>query len=148
MLKTEIDRDEPLNPGDEIEMHFKFVGPGWIYLRAAELAILKWQLELKNPDWEMTSWDSTTYPDKLVLEFLIKEPPEYEVPQVQKAGIVTPLIIAAIVLGGGLFIWLTFDKVYKITSSTAGKVALAGTGSVGIAALVIAILLLLRHYRD
>lgn len=148
MLKTEIDRNEPLNPGDIIEMHFKFLGPGWLYLRAAELAILKWQLEQKNPDWEMTSWDTTTYPDKLVLEFLIKERPEYEIPQVQKAGVVTPLIIAAIVIGGGLFAWLTLDKIYKITESPAGKIALAGTGSVGIAVLVVAVLLLLRHYRD
>ncbi len=148
MLKTEIDRNEPLNPGDVIEMHFKFLGPNWVYLHAAELAILEWQLKQKNPYWKLNSWDSTSDVNKLILEFLIKEPPVDEAPQVQKAGFVTPLIIAAIVVGGGLFAWLSLDKIYKITSSPAGKVALAGTGAFGIAILVIVVLALLRHYRD
>lgn len=147
MLKTEIDKDEPLFPGDRILMTFKTFGSSWLYLRASELAVLKWQLSRKNPFWQMESWNSTTYPDKLVIEFLIKEPSE-DVPQVQKAGVVTPLIIAAIVIGGGLFAWLSLDKVEKIVDSPAGKIALAGTGSLGIAALVVAVLLLLRHYSD
>ena len=148
MLKTEIDRTEPLNPGDIIEMHFKFIGPNWVYLHAAELAVLEWQLRQGHPYWELRAWDSTTYSDRLVLEFLIKEPLADESPQVQKAGFVTPLIIAAIVIGGGLFAWLSLDKIYKITESPAGKIALAGTGSLGIAALVIAVLLLIRHYQE
>jgi len=148
MLKTEIDRDEPLFPGDIIEMHFKFLGPGWVYLRAGELAILKWQLEQKNPDWELTAWDHTTHADMLVLEFLIKEPLPDQVPQVQKAGVVTPLIIAGIVIGGGLFAWLSLKTVYKITESPAGKVALAGTGALGIAILVFAVLALIRFNQD
>jgi len=148
MLRTEIDKDEPLQPGDEIEMHFKAFGPGWLYLRAAELAILKWQLSRENPDWKMTAWDSTTYPDKLVLTFEILEPVVSE-PQVQQAGVITTAaVIGAIVIGAGLFAWLSLDKIYKITDSPAGKIALAGTGSLGIAALVIAVLLLLRHYSD
>lgn len=147
MLRTEIDRNEPLNPGDKIEMEFKCLGPGWLYLRAAELAVLKYTLDKKNPYWELTAWDSTTYSDKLILEFLIKEPPEEQMGQVQQAGIVTPLIIAAIVIGGGLFTWLSLDKIYKITDSPAGKVALAGSGSLGIGILIIAVLLLLNRFR-
>lgn len=147
MLRTEINRNEPLLPGDKIEMQFKAIGPGWLFLRAAELAVLQWNLEKENPYWELTAWDSTTYPDKLILEFLVKEPPTELEGQVQQAGIVTPLIIAAIVIGGGLFTWLSLDKIYKITESTAGKVALAGTGSLGIGILVIALLLLLNRYR-
>jgi len=143
MLRTEIDKDEPLKPGDVIEMHFKAYG-GWVYLRAAELAILKWQLSEKNPYWEMIAWDSTTYSDKIVLTFKILEPPEGE-PEPYHAGVGWAAIIAVIVLGGGLFAWLCLDKVYKITASPAGKIALAGTGSLGFAALAIAILLLLRY---
>jgi hypothetical protein len=142
MVKTEIDKDEPLYPGDKIEMHFTYLGPNWVYLHAAELALLEWTLKQKNPYWEMLSWQSLE--DKLILEFLIKEPPaELEVP-VQKASFVTAAIIAAIVLGAGLFTWLSLDKIYKITESPAGQVALAGTGSIGIVILVIAVLLLIR----
>lgn len=145
MIKTEIDRDESLKPGDRIEMHFKAFGPSWVYLRASELAILIWQLEQKNPDYELLGWKSSG--DKLILTFLIKGQVETG-PPVQQAGIGTPLIIAAIVIGGGLFTWLSLDKVYKITDSPAGKVALVGTGSVGIAALIIAVFLLLRYSQD
>ena len=146
MFKTEIDRNEPLFPGDKIEMHFKYFGPGWLYLRAAELAAVKWTLEQKNPYWELLSWQ-TTPDDMLVLEFLIKEPPTESPVQVQQAGIVTGLIIATTVLGAGLFTWLSLDKIYKITESAAGKVALAGTGSLGIGLMVIALLLLLNRFR-
>ena len=142
MIRTEIDRNEPLKLGDKIEMHFKAFGPNWVYLRASELAILIWRLEQKNPDYELLSWQNPG--DKLILTFRIKGPE----PQMQEAGIVTPLIIAAAVIGGGLFAWLSLDKIYKITDSPAGKIALAGTGSLGIAVLVIAVLLLLNRYRE
>jgi len=147
MLRTEIDKDELLYPGDVIEMHFKAFGPAWIYLRASELAILKWRLSEKNPDYELIAWDSTTYPDKLVLTFRILEP-VVSGPQIQKAGIAMGAVIAVIVIGGGLFAWLSLETIYKITDSPAGKIALAGTGSLGIAAMVVAVLLLLRHYSD
>lgn len=145
MLRTEIDRNEPLQPGDKIEMHFKAFGPNWIYLRASELALLEWRLRLKNPDYELLEWQNPG--DELILTFRIKEPAESG-PQIQQAGIGTAAVIAAIVIGGGLFAWLSLDKVYKITDSPAGKIALAGTGSLGIAVLVIAVLLLLRNYKE
>lgn len=144
MLRTEIDRDEPLQPGDVIEMHFKAFGPNWIYLRASELSILIWQLERKNPDYELLSHENPG--DELILTFRIKEQ-VISGPQMQQAGIGTAAVIAAIVIGGGLFTWLSLDKVYKITESPAGQVALAGTGSLGIGVLVIAVLLLLSRYR-
>lgn len=147
MIRTEIDKDEPLFPGDKIEMHFKPFGPAWVYLRASELALLKWQLSEKNPDWELIAWDSVTDPDKLILTFRILGPAVSE-PPIQHAGVGMGAVIAAIVIGGGLFAWLSLDKIYKITDSPAGKVALVGTGSLGIAAAVVAVLLLLRHYQS
>lgn len=143
MLRTEIDRDESLNPGDVIEMHFKAFGPSWVYFRASELALLIWQLEQKNPDYELLSHE--TPGDKLILTFRIKEQAG---PQIQQAGIGTASVIAAIVIGAGFFTWLSLDKIYRITESPAGKVALVGTGSLGIAALIIAVLLLLRYSQD
>jgi len=144
MLRTEIDRNEPLQPGDIIEMHFKAYGPNWVYLRAGELALLKWRMERKNPDYELISWQAPG--DKLIMTFRIKavEGPT----QIQQAGVAQAAIIAAIVIGGGLFAWLSLDKVYKITESPAGQLALAGTGTLGIGVLVIAVLLLLNRYRN
>jgi len=138
MLRTEISPNEQLFPGDEIEMHFKVYGPNWVILRAAELAMLIYRLEQKNPEWELTSWDSTTYTDRLVLSFRILK---------SNPVVVTGAIIAAIVIGGGLFAWLALDKVYKIAATPAGQVALAGTGALGITfAVIVGYLVLSRYY--
>jgi len=138
MLRAEIDKDERLYPGDEIEMHFKVYGPAWTYLRAAELAILIHRLEKKNPDWELTAWDSTTYTDRLVLTFRILK---------SNPVVITAAVIAAIVIGGGLFAWLCLDKIYKIGTTPAAQVALVGTGALGITfAVIVGYLILSRYY--
>jgi len=138
MLRTEIDINEQLFPGDEIEMHFKVYGPSWTYLRAAELAMLIHRLEQKNPDWELTAWDSTTYTDRLVLKFRILK---------SNPVVVTAAVIAAIVIGGGLFAWLALDKVYKIATTPAAQVAMVGTGALGITfAVIVGYLVLSRYY--
>ncbi|MBA7496760.1 hypothetical protein ES702_07369 [subsurface metagenome] len=129
MLRTEISKDEPLFPGDVIEMQFKVFGLDWVYFRAAELAALIWRLEKKNPDWELIAWDSTTHKDKLLLTFRILK---------SNPVVVTAAVIAVIVVGGGLFSWLCLDKVYRISRTPAGQVALAGSSLfvVGIVCLV------------
>jgi len=129
MLSEEISKDEPLFPGDVIEMHFKAFGPNWIYLRAAELAMLQHRLEQKNPDWELVSWQAPG--DKLILTFKILGPRE-PTPQIQQAAIGTAAVIAVIVIGGGLLAWLSLDKIYRITSSPAGQLAMAGGGAVSL----------------
>lgn len=150
MLRTEINKDEPLFPGDVIEMHFKAFGPDWKYLRASELTILIWRLEQKNPDYELIGWsirkDKVTLKDKLILTFRILEPREPTEPQVQQAAIGTAAVIAVIVIGGGLFAWLCLDKIYRISSSPAGQVALAGTGALGLVFVVIVGYFLLSRY--
>ncbi|MBA7639437.1 hypothetical protein ES703_47095 [subsurface metagenome] len=118
MLRTEISKDEPLFPGDVIEMQFKVFGLDWVYFRAAELAALIWRLEKKNPDWELIAWDSTTHKDKLLLTFRILK---------SNPVVITAAVIAVIVIGGGLFSWLCLDKVYRISRTPAGQVALAGS---------------------
>ncbi len=143
MLRTEIDKDEPLFPGDVIEMHFKAYGPNWVYLRAAELALIKWRLEQANPDYQLLSWQAPG--DKLILTFKILEPRE-PTPEIQQAGIGTAAVIAVIVIGGGLFAWLSLDKIYKISSSPAGQIALAGTGALGMVFVVIVGYLILSRF--
>ena len=147
MLRTEIDKDEPLFPGDVIEMQFKTWGPDWIYLRAAELAVLKWRMEKKNPDYEMTAWDSTTYPNRLIMTFKILESRE-STPEIQQAGIGTAAVIAVIVIGGGRFAWLSLDKIYKISRTPAGQVALVGASSFSLVFVgVVGYLLLAWYFR-
>ncbi len=149
MLRTEIDKDEPLFPGDVIEMHFKAYGPNWTYLRAAELAILKWRLEQTNPEYFLISWQNPG--DKLILTFRIKEPreptPGELPPETQQAGVGMAAVIAVIVIGGGLFAWLSLDKVYKISSSPGGQFALAGTGMLGVVfVFIVGYFVLSRYY--
>ena len=129
MLRTEINKDEPLYPGDVIEMHFKAFGPDWVYLRAAELAMLQWRMEKKNPDYDLISWSAPG--DKIIMTFRILEPRE-PTQEMQQAGIGTAAVIAVIVVGGGLFAWLSLDKVYKISQAPAVQVALAGGGAVSL----------------
>jgi len=129
MLRTEIDKDELLYPGDVIEMHFKAFGPDWVYFRAAELALLKWRMEKKNPDYMLVGWGVPG--DKIIMKFRILEPKE-AVGQMQQAGIAMAAIIAVAVIGGGLFAWLALDKVYKISTSTGAQVAMAGGGAVSL----------------
>lgn len=143
MLREEISKDEPLFPGDVIEMHFKAYGPNWIYLRAAELTILQYRMEKKNPDYELVKWQAPG--DKLILTFKILEPRE-PTPQVQQAAIGTAAVIAVIVIGGGLFAWLSLDKIYRISRSPAGQIALAGTGALGLVFVVLVGYLVLSRY--
>lgn len=150
MLRTEIDKDEPLYPGDVIEMHFEAYGPNWTYLRASELAMLEWTLRRKHPEWELVRWNQDSAPDTLILTFKILDPTQAD-PQVQQAGavaIITGSVIAVAVVGAGLFTWLALKKIVRLTESPAGQVALVGTGSLGIAVLVFAVLMVIRHYSD
>lgn len=133
MLAEEISEDTPLFPGDVIEMHFKAFGPNWVYLRAAELAILKWRMEQKNPDYELISWQAPG--DKLIMTFRIIANPA-----------LTAGIILAIVIGGGLFAWLSLDKIYRISSSPAGQIAMAGGGAVGLVFAVFVGYLVLSYF--
>ena len=147
MLKTEISKDDPLNPGDRIEMVFKFIGPNWRYLHAAELALLEYKLKQHQPFWKLIGWDAVSVPDKLILKYEITGPKPEETPQVMQAGIVTGAIIMVTVIGGGVFMWLSFESIRKITESAAGQIALAGTGAVGFAALIIVLILALQYRR-
>ncbi len=135
MLRTEIDKDEPLQPGDVIEMQFKAYGPNWLYLQAAELALLKWQLEQKKPGYELINWQAPG--DKLILTFRILK---------TNPVLITAAIIGAIIIGGGLVSWLVLDKVYKISSTPGAQVALASTGALGVVFIVVVGYLVLSYY--
>jgi hypothetical protein len=134
MALVEIDKNKELYPGDVVELHFKALGPNWLYLRASEMAVLQWRLAKKHPNYKLISWSAPG--DKLILRFRVQEPVG---PVIQQAGVGTAAVIAAAVIAAGVFTWLSLDKVYQITDSPAGQVALAGAGSAGIGLLLVAI---------
>lgn len=136
----QIDKDAPLFPGDVVRLYFTFFGPNWVYLRASELAVLQWRLGQQHPDWEMLRWNSVDYPNQLVLDFVIKEPQGEEIQIAKASAVTTGALIAVIVIGGGLFTWLSFSKIEKIVSSPAGFL--------GMAALLVAVLFVWRHYSE
>ena len=140
MAKEAIDIDQTLVPGDRIELHFR--STGITLVKATQIAILESKLE-KRPDFEVISIQTPTdLPKELIFVVEIKGPSK-ERPQLQKAGLsasTIALIIAG--LAAGVLLYLTLTSVYKLTSSSAGKLAVAGTG-VGIAAAGLALLLLM-----
>jgi len=133
--KIEISKDEPLNPGDRIDMHFLTTDMFWI--TAAQIVLIESRLESRE-DFRILSWSLPEYNKVIFKVEVLKTNPV----------ILTAAVIGAGIIGAGIITWLVLDKVYKIVESPAGTIALAGTGSLGIAALVIAVLLLLRHFRE
>ena len=56
MPKVEIDKNQPLSPGDELELHFRTIGPTWI--KAAQIAFIEWRLRDRK-DFGITIYDLT-----------------------------------------------------------------------------------------
>lgn len=138
--KIEIEKDAALEPGDIIEMHFDVIGgPGWVGARAIQIAIIEARLQ-NSPTLEVINFDELD--DDVIITLKIRDATGQRV-EVQQAGMLTAMIISATVVTIGIFTWLSFKTVYKITDSPAGKVALVGAGSAGIALLIIVILLVL-----
>jgi len=138
LQKVEISNTKALNPGDRIEMHFKTSGMVW--LQATQIAMIEWRLSDRK-DFVIIN---NSLPDKnrVIFTIEIRKPPEAEA-EMQTAGVgLTAGIIGAVIIGAGVVAWLTLDKVYQLTESTAGKIAVGGTG-IGIAAAGIAALLFL-----
>ncbi len=140
MERIEIDKNEPLQPGDIIELHYKTFGPTWI--KATQVAILERRLKDK-PEYELIS--SQYLQNRLILTIKIRQPAAEPEMQVQKASIVSAaLIIKAItVVAVGVLIWMSLDKIYKISESPAGKIGIAGLGTMALAAGVAGLLAIL-----
>ena len=139
--KILIDSNTPLSPGDIIEMSFNVFGSAtWDYARAVQLQILLSVIEKKNPNYQLLSYSNR---EQLHLTFKILGRPVDGEPELQEAGIASAAILAAAVIGVGLFTWLSLDKVEKIVQTPAGKIAVTGVGAVGIAVLV---LILMRFF--
>lgn len=139
-MKTEIGQDDALQVGDVIEMHYRVIGGvDSPYVRAVQLALIENRLK-DCPEYQVLSIENLQA--EVIFTIRIAEPPAPELPT-QQAGLATGIIIAAIVIGGGLFAWLSLDTIYKITASPAGQVAMFGVGGLGIAAAAVVLLMVL-----
>lgn len=56
MPKVEIDKNQALQSGDELELHFRTIGPTWI--KAAQIAFIEWRLRNRT-DFGIMSYDLT-----------------------------------------------------------------------------------------
>ena len=133
--RVEINKSKPLNPGDIIELEFKTAGKTWI--PSIQIAMIEWKLARRD-DWAILS-NSLPVAGRITFKVLIKNKYPDE-PELQRAGVgVTAIMIGSAIVAVGLVSWLTLDKVYQLVEkmdTPAGKVAMAGIGSVGIAILI------------
>ncbi len=140
MEKIEISPDAAFVVGDVIEMHFNTFGPtSWTILQATQYVIIEMALKRQFPELEVIS--SKNVESGFVITFRVTAVPAPTTDDPQQAGVLTAAIVAAAVIGGGIFVWLSLDKVYQIVDSPAGQVALVGAGAMGIGVLVIVLLL-------
>ena len=137
--KTEISRNEPLKNGDVVEFHYKY--PFW-YGEGTWGSY--WQIKLVEKRFTDKGYNVLSIKQTqthIIARVLIaeEEPEEIDGVPVQKAGVmITAGIIAATVIIGGAFLWLSLDRVYKITQSPAGA-----TASISLAVIAAGILLLI-----
>ncbi len=109
--KIVITEDEPLQPGDIIEIHFKTLSPVWI--KAAHLAAIEWGLRNK-PEYELLRYSHGE--SDLVLTFKIRK--------TNPIVVTAALIIKAVtIIGIGLLLFLSVDVIYKYKSTPAGQLA-------------------------
>jgi len=121
MEKTEIDKNQVLNPGDRVELHYKTPGGDW--LKATEAAVVEYALEGRE-DFEVITMDYWQ-PGKTVLTVEIKE--------TNPVVVTVAVICGAIAVAALAFGWM-FEKAYLV-----GKTVPAQTLSVGLFFVLIAI---------
>ncbi len=145
MIKKEISKDTQLAPGSIVEIKFDFLPGDWIYWRATQSAYLIDAAKRKYTNFEYIGDTITT--ESIFIKFKVSDQIQVTM---QQAG-VTGVIIAAAILGGSIFVYFAFDKIYliteELTNSPGGQLALAGMGSIGIGLLIVAIIFLLPKLR-
>ena len=136
MERIEIDKNEALSPGDIVELHYKTIGLAWI--TAAQVSMLESKLQNQS-NYQLLSTQVDN--NRIIIKVKIVEPQGVTI---QHAAISPMLIIKAVaVIGAGVLIWLSLDKIYKITESPAGKVLVGGLGSMALAAGIAGLLAVL-----
>lgn len=135
MEKVEISKHD-IEIGDNLEMVFNTVGYTWI--QAIQLAAIESKLA-KDPRFNVHSItvnDDDPEQTKVIYEISVNPPPAGEDRIVYEAGIGVAIVATIGVVGGGFFLWLSLDKIYKLTESPAGRL------SIGLIAVVLGLFVL------
>ncbi len=127
MGKIEIDKDQVLNPGDVVELHYKT--PGGTWMKATEAAIVEYALEGRK-DFRINSIDYWQ-PGKVVIEV--------EVLKTNPVIVTVAVICGAIAIVALSFGWM-FSKAYLVSKSVPALIL-----SVGL--VVLAIALAIMYFR-
>jgi fucose 4-O-acetylase-like acetyltransferase len=122
--KVEIDINQPLNPGDIVELHFKTIGMTWI--QAAQIAAIEWFFKISKKPFEILSWEITPEKTSVIFTFKVLR---------SNPVIITVAVIAAAICAVGVVAWLTLDKAYQIIESPGSTVAFGSLGLIGIAVI-------------
>jgi len=129
MARVEIDQNEPLQPGDIVEL--EFIGFSMLWLQAAQIAAIEYWINLTRKEFTILNW---SIPEKNKVIFRVRVNSTNPV-------LITALVIAGAITAVGVVAWLSLDKVYKITTeitqSPAASVAIGGIGSLAIVAAII-----------
>lgn len=113
MVKTEIDKDQVLNPGDVVELHFSTPGGDW--LKATEAAIVEYSLE-RREDFTVRSIDYWQ-PGKVIITA--------EVQPTNPVVVTVAVICGAIAIAALAFGWM-FDKAYLVGKTVPAQVLSVG----------------------
>ena len=126
-----INKNESLQPGDVIRLHYKRLSMGIIDDAIGYLVEKKLR---GNPQYELLSWHIDD--KQSIYTIKIKQPEQ----QLQQAG-VNPTLIASIILVAlsGVAGWFLLDKIEKLVEKPAGQLAAAAIGTV-IIGIVVAII--------
>lgn len=121
MLKTEIDKDQALNPGDVVELHFNTPGGDW--MKAGEAAIVEYSLEGRE-DFEIITINYLQ-PGKVIIYV--------EVKKTNPVIVTVAVICGAVAVAAIAFGWM-FHKAYILAET-----APAQTLSFGVIVVLIAL---------
>ena len=113
MQKTEIDKEQALNPGDEVELHFNTPGGDWI--KATEAAVVEWSLEGRE-DFKVTTIDYWQ-PGKVIITVKVQ--------QTNPVIVTVAVICGAIAIAAIAFGWM-FDKAYLVSKTVPAQVLSVG----------------------
>ena len=145
MHRIPLDPNEPLNPGDRVELHFKSVG--MTYIKAAQIALIERRLSGRD-DFEIDSVATPTdRPTTIIVEVRIKGAKQPGMAAGFAGVVITCASIGGLIIATGIVYKLTLEKTFLVigqaVSSPAGQIAIGGMGVGLAAAAVIALLALL-----
>ncbi len=113
-IYTEVPNDFPLPPGTEVMLYCEWA-TDWPYGRAAQWAAIEEALKQRHPDFEIISFQNQE--DYLRVEVRVTRPTEAEKPKLQRAELLTGLIIATKLLILGVAIFSVGWAIVNITTS-------------------------------